>query len=141
MDGIGKTTIATVLYDRISYQFDIYCFVENESKTYRDGDAMTVQKQILHQTFDEKVLETLLEFIGNATEFATDFSVAKKLNFATDFCDRYGKKEGKNVVKKSVAKFNFPTEFATEFDNFSMKCLFKKSIAKLNFATDFATNS
>lgn len=40
MGGIGKTTLATVLYDRISYQFDACCFIENVSKIYRDGSLL-----------------------------------------------------------------------------------------------------
>jgi len=59
MDGIGKTTLATVLYDTIShhYKFDACCFIEDVSKIYRDGGAIAVQKQILHQTIKEKNLE------------------------------------------------------------------------------------
>lgn len=57
MDGIGKTTLAKVLYDRISYQFDASCFIENVSKSYEDGGAIAVQKQIIHQTIKEFVLE------------------------------------------------------------------------------------
>ncbi|KAJ1377394.1 P-loop containing nucleoside triphosphate hydrolase [Sesbania bispinosa] len=58
MGGIGKTTLATVLYDRICYQFDVCCFIENVSKVYREGGAIAVQKQILSQTLDEINLET-----------------------------------------------------------------------------------
>ena len=45
MAGIGKTTLAFVLYDRISYQFDACCFIENVSKIYKDGGATAVQMQ------------------------------------------------------------------------------------------------
>ncbi|KEH23202.1 disease resistance protein (TIR-NBS-LRR class), putative [Medicago truncatula] len=58
MDGIGKTTLATVLYDRISYQFDACCFVENVSKFYENGGAIAVQKQILCRTIEEKNIDT-----------------------------------------------------------------------------------
>ncbi|XP_024626733.1 disease resistance protein L6 [Medicago truncatula] len=59
MGGIGKTTLATVLYDRIShhYQFGACCFFENVSKIYRDGGAIAVQRQILHQTLKEPNLD------------------------------------------------------------------------------------
>ncbi|KEH23211.1 NB-ARC domain disease resistance protein [Medicago truncatula] len=55
----GKTTLATVLYDRIShhYQFGACCFFENVSKIYRDGGAIAVQRQILHQTLKEPNLD------------------------------------------------------------------------------------
>ncbi|CAJ2660038.1 unnamed protein product [Trifolium pratense] len=58
MAGIGKTTLASVLYDRVSYQFNASCFIENVSKIYKDGGATAVKKQILRQTIDEKNLET-----------------------------------------------------------------------------------
>ncbi|KAI5429426.1 hypothetical protein KIW84_034144, partial [Lathyrus oleraceus] len=57
MDGIGKTTLAKVLYDRISYQFDASCFIENVSKSYEDGGAISVQKQIIHQTIKDSFSE------------------------------------------------------------------------------------
>lgn len=59
MDGIGKTTLANVLYDTISchYHFDASCFVGDVSKIYRDGGAIAVRKQILHQTIKEKNLD------------------------------------------------------------------------------------
>ncbi|XP_045798935.1 disease resistance protein RUN1-like isoform X2 [Trifolium pratense] len=59
MDGIGKTTLATVLYDTIShhYQFGACCFIENVSTIYREDGAIAVQKQILHQTLKEKNLD------------------------------------------------------------------------------------
>ncbi|XP_039683215.1 disease resistance protein RUN1 isoform X3 [Medicago truncatula] len=58
MDGIGKTTLATVLYDKISFQFDACCFIENVSKIYEDGGAVAVQKQIICQTIEEKNIDT-----------------------------------------------------------------------------------
>ncbi|KAL2331597.1 hypothetical protein Fmac_019178 [Flemingia macrophylla] len=57
MGGIGKTTLAAALYDRISYKFDACCFIEDASKIYRDGGATAIEKQILRQTIDEKNLE------------------------------------------------------------------------------------
>ncbi|KAK2414713.1 disease resistance protein RPV1 [Trifolium repens] len=59
MDGIGKTTLATVLYDTIShhYQYGACCFIHNVSAIYKDGGAIAVQKQILHQTLKEKDLD------------------------------------------------------------------------------------
>ncbi|MED6170782.1 hypothetical protein PIB30_034358 [Stylosanthes scabra] len=58
MGGIGKSTLATALYDRISYQFHASCFVENVTKLYKDGGAMAIQKQILRQSLVEKNLDT-----------------------------------------------------------------------------------
>ena len=58
MGGIGKTTLVTVLYDRISYQFDACCYIENVRKIYDDGGAIAVQKQILCRTIEERILDT-----------------------------------------------------------------------------------
>ncbi|CAJ1956748.1 unnamed protein product [Sphenostylis stenocarpa] len=62
MSGIGKTTHATVLYDKISHRFDASCFIENVSKLYKDGGNTAVQKQIIHQTLDEKNLDVYSPF-------------------------------------------------------------------------------
>ncbi|XP_058779834.1 disease resistance protein RPV1-like [Vicia villosa] len=58
MGGVGKTTHATVLYDRISYRFDARCFINNTSKLYKDGGIVAVQRQILRQTLDERNLDS-----------------------------------------------------------------------------------
>ncbi|XP_014522062.1 disease resistance protein TAO1 [Vigna radiata var. radiata] len=58
MGGIGKTTHAAVLYDKMSHRFDASCFIEDVSKLYRDGGHTAVQKQIIHQTLGEKCLDT-----------------------------------------------------------------------------------
>ncbi|BAT92384.1 hypothetical protein VIGAN_07108900 [Vigna angularis var. angularis] len=57
MGGIGKTTHAAVLYDKMSHRFDASCFIEDVSKLYRDGGHTAVQKQIIHQTLGEKCLD------------------------------------------------------------------------------------
>ncbi|XP_058733730.1 uncharacterized protein LOC131605386 [Vicia villosa] len=55
MGGIGKTTLATVLYDRISPQFGACCFIDDVSKIYRLHDGLLgVQKQILDQTLGQE---------------------------------------------------------------------------------------
>ncbi|XP_050895353.1 disease resistance protein RUN1 isoform X2 [Lathyrus oleraceus] len=55
MGGIGKTTLATVLYDRVSRQFGASCFVDDVSKVYRLHDGpLGVQKQILDQTLSQE---------------------------------------------------------------------------------------
>ncbi|KAL4293229.1 hypothetical protein AHAS_Ahas18G0107200 [Arachis hypogaea] len=57
MGGIGKTSLASVLYDKISYMFDAHCFIEDVHRSYRDGSAIAVQRQILRRTLDEQDLE------------------------------------------------------------------------------------
>jgi len=57
MGGIGKTTLATALYDRISNQFDACCFIDDVSKIYGDYGPIGVQKQLLCQTLKEENLQ------------------------------------------------------------------------------------
>ncbi|KAI5387505.1 hypothetical protein KIW84_073570 [Lathyrus oleraceus] len=55
MGGIGKTTLATVLYDRISQLFGACCFIDDVSKIYRLHDGpLGAQKQILDQTLGQE---------------------------------------------------------------------------------------
>ncbi|CAK8577206.1 unnamed protein product [Lathyrus sativus] len=55
MGGIGKTTLATVLYDRISQQFGACCFIDDVTKIYRLHDGpLGAQKQILDQTLGQE---------------------------------------------------------------------------------------
>ncbi|RDX70883.1 TMV resistance protein N, partial [Mucuna pruriens] len=37
MGGIGKTTLATALFNKISFQYDACCFIDDVSKTFRDS--------------------------------------------------------------------------------------------------------
>jgi len=67
MGGIGKTTIATVLYGRISHQFDACCFINDINQVYRDDGPIGAQKQIIHQVFGEEQLQTCNHY--NATNF------------------------------------------------------------------------
>ncbi|XP_057728075.1 disease resistance protein Roq1-like isoform X2 [Arachis stenosperma] len=61
MSGIGKTVLAKILYDRISYQFDACCFIQDVNHIHKSHanasqTAITmVQKRILHQMFQEQV--------------------------------------------------------------------------------------
>ncbi|WVZ00773.1 hypothetical protein V8G54_026842 [Vigna mungo] len=57
MNGIGKTTHAAVLFDKISHRFDACCFIENVSKLYSDGGHTAVQKEIIYQTLGQKGLD------------------------------------------------------------------------------------
>jgi len=57
MNGIGKTTHAAVLYDKISDRFDASCFIEDVSKLYRDGGHTAVHKKIISQTLRENNLD------------------------------------------------------------------------------------
>jgi len=56
MSGIWKTTLAKVLYNKISHQFHVDCLIYDLSKIYRHEGPISAQKQILRQTLGEKTL-------------------------------------------------------------------------------------
>jgi len=57
MGGIGKTTLARALYERIYHQYDFCCFIDDVSKIYRDSRSLGVQKQLISRSLNEKNLE------------------------------------------------------------------------------------
>ncbi|ESW06524.1 hypothetical protein PHAVU_010G055100 [Phaseolus vulgaris] len=57
MHGIGKTTLARALYERIYHQYDFGCFIDDVSNIYRDSGSLGVQKQLISQSLNEKSLE------------------------------------------------------------------------------------
>ncbi|XP_057752795.1 disease resistance protein RUN1-like [Arachis stenosperma] len=54
MGGIGKTTLASRLYEKISHQYDVSCFMDDVSKTYRDCGSLGMKKQLLCPAFMEE---------------------------------------------------------------------------------------
>jgi len=56
-DGIGKTTLARALYERISHQYDFRCFIDDMSNIYGDTGSLGVQKQLISQSLNEKNLK------------------------------------------------------------------------------------
>ncbi|KAK8464684.1 hypothetical protein PHAVU_010G054200 [Phaseolus vulgaris] len=57
MGGIGKTTLARALYERICHQYDFHCFIDDVSKIYRDSSSLGVQKELITRCLSEKNLE------------------------------------------------------------------------------------
>ncbi|WVZ02557.1 hypothetical protein V8G54_023363 [Vigna mungo] len=64
MGGIGKTTLARALYERIYHHYDFHCFIDDVSKIYRDSSSLGVQKQLISQFLNEKNLEISNSFEG-----------------------------------------------------------------------------
>ena len=57
MGGIGKTTIAQVLYDRIRYHFAGSSFLANVREKSGNGGLVTLQKQLLSDVLFEKNID------------------------------------------------------------------------------------
>lgn len=45
MVGIGKTTIARAVYDKIARQFEHSCFLENVKERFMKNDAVQMQEE------------------------------------------------------------------------------------------------
>ncbi|XLR13535.1 hypothetical protein S83_041473 [Arachis hypogaea] len=65
MGGIGKSTLTTILYEAISHQYDVSCFVDDVSETYRHYGPLGVQKQLLCQAFKEENFSTYNLSVAN----------------------------------------------------------------------------
>ncbi|XP_029125871.1 TMV resistance protein N isoform X2 [Cajanus cajan] len=57
MGGIGKTTLATALFDKISHQYDACCFIDDVSKIYGEFGPVVAQKQLLCQALNQGNVE------------------------------------------------------------------------------------
>ncbi|KAL2328121.1 hypothetical protein Fmac_021548 [Flemingia macrophylla] len=62
MSGIGKTTLATVLFNKISPQYDSCCFIDDVSKLYGNFGATHVQKELLCQVLNKGNMVEIANF-------------------------------------------------------------------------------
>ncbi|KAL2328119.1 hypothetical protein Fmac_021546 [Flemingia macrophylla] len=62
MGGIGKTTLATVLFNKIFRQYDSCCFIDDVSKLYENFGATHVQKELLCQVLNKGNMEQITNF-------------------------------------------------------------------------------
>ncbi|XP_057749888.1 disease resistance protein RPV1-like isoform X2 [Arachis stenosperma] len=65
MGGIGKSTLATILYEKISHQYDASCFVDDVSRIYGGYGPLGVQKQLLCQAFIKENFPTCNRSLAN----------------------------------------------------------------------------
>ncbi|XP_070663330.1 TMV resistance protein N [Malus domestica] len=57
MGGIGKTTLAKLVYDRIFHHFEVHCFLENVREASKaDPTLIRLQKTLLSPMLKEKIL-------------------------------------------------------------------------------------
>ncbi|KAG7969826.1 hypothetical protein I3843_07G051900 [Carya illinoinensis] len=54
MSGVGKTTLAEVIYDRVSYQFEASSFIACIREETRNRGVVSLQKQLLSKIFMER---------------------------------------------------------------------------------------
>ncbi|XP_020207009.2 disease resistance protein RML1A-like [Cajanus cajan] len=57
MGGIGKTVLATALFDKISHKYDACCLIDDVSKFYGEFGPMVAQKQLLCQALNQGNVE------------------------------------------------------------------------------------
>ncbi|XP_058775568.1 uncharacterized protein LOC131649832 [Vicia villosa] len=58
MGGIGKTTLAKAVHNKISHQFDVHCFIKDLSRSYKQDRLISAQKETLLQIAGEEQLQT-----------------------------------------------------------------------------------
>ncbi|PRQ60527.1 putative TIR domain, P-loop containing nucleoside triphosphate hydrolase [Rosa chinensis] len=64
MGGIGKTTLARLVYEKISHQFDVCIFLDDVRKVSTPHDLVCLQKQILSQTLKEENVQVWNVYSG-----------------------------------------------------------------------------
>ncbi|BFG40817.1 hypothetical protein CerSpe_270910 [Prunus speciosa] len=57
MGGIGKTTIAKLVYERISINFEVSCFLANVREVSEHGNLVNLQRQLLFPILKEQVTQ------------------------------------------------------------------------------------
>ena len=65
MGGIGKTTLARVVFDRLASQFEGYCFLENVKEKLRNQELIDLQRHLFSQLLNENSLCTVNQFVMN----------------------------------------------------------------------------
>ena len=60
MGGVGKTTIARLVYERISHQFEVRCFLANVRQQSAAYGIVHLQRQLISLVLKEKVHKFLL---------------------------------------------------------------------------------
>ncbi|MED6205060.1 hypothetical protein PIB30_014534 [Stylosanthes scabra] len=65
MGGIGKSTLAKVIYGRSLHQYSARCFVDDISKVFREDGLLSLQKQFIHQITNGEISEIFNHYEAN----------------------------------------------------------------------------
>ncbi|CAL5405352.1 unnamed protein product [Camellia sinensis] len=85
MGGIGKTTLASAIYARISSQFEGYSFIENVREVSEKGGLKTLQEQLISEILMEKDLK--VGNVGSALSTIRNRVCRKKVLIVLDDVD------------------------------------------------------
>ncbi|KAL6182186.1 hypothetical protein ACLB2K_043609 [Fragaria x ananassa] len=69
MGGLGKTTLARLVYEKISHQFEVCIFLANVREVSATHGLVYLQKQILSQMLKEENVQQLENLVGEKDSF------------------------------------------------------------------------
>ncbi|XLS48363.1 hypothetical protein HN51_022721 [Arachis hypogaea] len=115
MAGIGKTTIATALYNQICYRFERRKFVDNISKRCEQHSMIFLQQELLScilKTTEEATKETIKEAVEEAREETAEKTKINNIE------------SGKLLLKKNLSnkKTLLVLDDVTELDQLEALC-------------------
>ena len=65
MGGIGKTTLSKAIYERISHQFEVSCYIANIREETRTHGLLYLQKQLISETLMEREINIWNEYVAS----------------------------------------------------------------------------
>ncbi|CAN6722752.1 unnamed protein product [Malus baccata var. baccata] len=92
MGGIGKTTIARAVYEKIACQFEAYCFLENVKEGFSRHGAVHMQEELLSRILKEKVRS--LGTLDKGSKMIRERLAKKKVFLVLDDVDNIDQIEG-----------------------------------------------